>query len=118
MDRQGFKDGQATEVEIELTIYPSRYFIKKWGLPSESCSVVLTIKNKEGIQHRFTSPLFQNLRVHTFSNGVQVFGKKLENLYLDPGATIQWGFSDAKAKNSTATSARPSEVNSCCSIWM
>lgn len=61
--------------------------------------MVLTIKNKDGSQHRFTSQFFQNLRVRTFSNGMQVFGKDLEDLYLEPGATIQLGFSDGHEFN-------------------
>lgn len=104
MDRRRFKDAQATEVEIDPTLRQSQYFITKWAPPSESSSVELTIKNKDGIQHRFTSQFFENLRVRTFSNGVQVFGKDFEGLYLDSGATIQLGFSDAKDRNSTATS--------------
>lgn len=92
MDRRGSKLAQATEVEIELTIRPSQYFITKWALPPESSYVVLNIKIADGIQHRFTSQLFQSLRVYTFSNGMQVYGKDLEGFYLDQWTTIQLGF--------------------------
>jgi uncharacterized cupredoxin-like copper-binding protein len=83
---------QAVEVEIELTIRQSQYFKTKWAPPPENSSVVLTIKNEDDIRHGFTSQLFQDLLVRTLSDGVQVYGKGIEGLYLDPGATIQLRF--------------------------
>ena len=87
-----FNMAQAIEVEIELTIRQSQYVKTKWAAPPEGSSVVLTITNEDDIRHGFTSQLFQNLLVHTLSNGVQVYGKGIEGLYLDPGATIQLRF--------------------------
>jgi uncharacterized cupredoxin-like copper-binding protein len=87
-----FNMAQATEVEIELTIRDSQYTKTKWAPPQEGASVVLTIKNEDDIRHGFTSQLFLNLLVRTLSNGVQIYGKGIEGLYLDPGATIQLRF--------------------------
>jgi uncharacterized cupredoxin-like copper-binding protein len=87
-----FNMAQAVEVEIELTIRQSQYFKTKWAPPPENSSVVLTIKNEDDIRHGFTSQLFQDLLVRTLSDGVQVYGKGIEGLYLDPGATIQLRF--------------------------
>jgi uncharacterized cupredoxin-like copper-binding protein len=87
-----FNHAHAIEVEIELTIRDSRYTKTKWAPPQEGASVVLTIKNEDDIRHGFTSPLFHNLLVRTLSDGVQIYGKGIEGLYLDPGATIQLRF--------------------------
>lgn len=87
-----FNIAQAVEVEIELTIRQSQYFKTKWTPPPEGASVVLTIKNEDDIRHGFTSQLFHNLLVRTLSDGVQIYGKGIEGLYLDPGATIQLRF--------------------------
>ncbi len=87
-----FNSAQAFEVEIELTIRDSRYTKTKWAPPPEGASVVLTIKNEDDIRHGFTSLLFHNLLVRTLSDGVQIYGKGIEGLYLDPGATIQLRF--------------------------
>ena len=87
-----FNSAQAVEVEIELTIRQSQYFKTKWAPPPENSSVVLTIKNEDDIRHGFTSQLFQDLLVRTLSDGVQIYGKGIEGLYLDPGATIQLRF--------------------------
>ena len=87
-----FNLAQAVEVEIELTIRQSQYFKTKWAPPPENSSVVLTIKNEDDIRHGFTSQLFQDLLVRTLSDGVQVYGKGIGGLYLDPGATIQLRF--------------------------
>ena len=87
-----FNLARAVEVEIELTIRQSQYFKTKWTPPPEGATVVLTIKNEDDIRHGFISQLFQNLLVRTLSDGVQVYGKGIEGLYLDPGATIQLRF--------------------------
>jgi uncharacterized cupredoxin-like copper-binding protein len=87
-----FNRVQAIEVEIEFTIRDSRYTKTKWAPPPEGSSVVLTIKNEDNIRHGFTSHLFHNLLVRTLSDGVQIYGKGIEGLYLDPGATIQLRF--------------------------
>jgi uncharacterized cupredoxin-like copper-binding protein len=87
-----FNIAQAIEVEIELTIRDSQYTKTKWAPPPEGAAVVLTIKNEDAIRHGFTSQLFHNLLVHTLSDGVQIYGKGIEGLYLDPGATIQLQF--------------------------
>ncbi|PJA78654.1 MAG: hypothetical protein CO149_02850 [Nitrospirae bacterium CG_4_9_14_3_um_filter_51_5] len=87
-----FTIAQAIEVEIALTIRDSQYTKTKWAPSPEGASVVLTIKNEDAIRHGFTSQLFQNLLVRTFSDGAQIYGKGIEGLYLDPGATIQLRF--------------------------
>jgi uncharacterized cupredoxin-like copper-binding protein len=83
---------QAIEVEIELIIRDSQYTKSKWAPPPEGATVLLTIKNEDTIRHGFTSQLFHNLLIRTFSEGVQVYGKGIEGLYLEPGATIQLRF--------------------------
>lgn len=87
-----FNSAKATEVEIELTIRDSQYTKTKWDPPRDGASIVLTIKNEDAIRHGFTSLLFHNLLVHTLSDGVQIYGKGIEGLYLDAGATIQLRF--------------------------
>lgn len=92
LDGWMFNIAQAIEVEIELTIRDSQYTNTKWAPPPEGAFMVLTIKNEDDIRHGFTSQLFHNLLVRTFSDGVQIYGKGLEGLYLDPGSTIQLRF--------------------------
>lgn len=87
-----FNMAQAVEVEIELTIRDSQYTKTKWDPTPEGSSVILTIKNEDAMRHGFTSQLFRNLLVRTLSDGVQIYGKGIEGLYLDPGATIQLRF--------------------------
>ncbi len=89
----GFADSvHAIEVEIELTIRDSRYVLTEWVPPQEGASIVLTIKNEGSVRHGFTSALFQNLLVQTDAGGVQVYGKGIEGLYIDPGKTVHLRF--------------------------
>jgi uncharacterized cupredoxin-like copper-binding protein len=83
---------QAIEVEIDITIRDSRYIKTKWSPPPEGAAVVLTITNEDTVRHGFTSPLFHDLLVRAESDGVQIYGKEIEGLYLDPGKTVQLRF--------------------------
>jgi len=83
---------QAIEVEINLTIQNSKFVTTKWAPPPEGASVVLTIANEDNVRHGLTSELFHNLLIKTISEGVQIYGKGIEGLYLDPGKTVQLRF--------------------------
>ncbi|HBP88614.1 MAG: cupredoxin domain-containing protein [Nitrospira sp.] len=83
---------QAMEVEINITIRDSQYVTTKWAPPPEGASVVLTITNEDDERHGFTSKLFHQLLIQTFSEGVQIYGKGIEGLYLDTGKTVQLRF--------------------------
>ncbi len=83
---------QAIEVEIDITIRDSQYVTTKWAPPPEGAWVVLTITNEDTVRHGFTSKLFLNLLVQTFSGGVQLYGKGIEGLYLDPEKMVQLRF--------------------------
>jgi uncharacterized cupredoxin-like copper-binding protein len=87
-----FNAAQAIEVEIDITIRDSRYLKTKWAPPPEGASVVLTITNEDKVRHGFTSKLFHNLLLQSASDGVQIYGKGIEGLYLDPGKTVQLRF--------------------------
>ena len=89
----GFADlVHAIEVEIKLTIRDSQYIMTKWIPPPEGALMVLTIKNEDDIRHGFTSDLFHNHLIRTNADGIQVYGKGIEGLYLDPGKTVQLRF--------------------------
>lgn len=87
-----FNAAQAIEVEIDITIRDSQYLKTKWAPPPEGASVVLTIRNEDTVRHGFTSTLFHHLLVKTVSEGVQIYGKGIEGLYLEPGKTVQLRF--------------------------
>jgi len=82
----------AIGVEIKLTIRDSRYLMTTWVPPPEGALIVLTIKNEDGIRHGFTSELFHNHLIRTDAGGVQIYGKGIEGLYIDPGKTVQLRF--------------------------
>lgn len=83
---------QAMEVEINITIRDSQYVTTKWAPPPEGASVVLTITNEDNERHGFTSKLFHNLLIRSVSEGVHLYGKGIEGLYLEPGKTVQLRF--------------------------
>lgn len=83
---------QAIEVEIKLTIRNSQYVLTKWVPPSKGAMVVLTIKNEDNQRHGFQSEFFFNHLVRTDSMGIQVYGKGIEGLYIDPGKTVRLRF--------------------------
>lgn len=87
-----FNAAQAIEVEIDVTIRDNQYLKTKWAPPPEGASVVLTITNEDTVRHGLTSTLFHHLLVKTTSDGVQIYGKGIEGLYLDPGKTVQLRF--------------------------
>jgi hypothetical protein len=82
----------AIEVEIKLAIRDSQYIMTEWVPPPEGAFLVITIKNEDAIRHGFISELFHNHLIRTNASGVQVYGKGIEGLYLDPGKTIQLRF--------------------------
>jgi len=82
----------AIEVEIKLVIRDSQYVLAEWVPPLEGALIVLTIKNEDAIRHGFISELFHNHLIRTNTSGVQVYGKGIEGLYLDPGKTVQLRF--------------------------
>lgn len=78
----------ALDVEIQLVIRDSQYIMTKWVPPPEGALMVITIINEDDIRHGFTSDLFENLLVRADANGVQVYGKGIEGLYIEPGRSV------------------------------
>jgi len=83
---------QVIDVEITLTIRNSEYLLTKWVPPLEGSMVNLTIKNEDHKRHGFQSEFFHNHLVTTDIMGVQVYGKGIEGLYIDPGKTVRLQF--------------------------
>ena len=76
-----------------------------------------TIKNEDGIRHGFTSELFHNHLIRTDAGGVQIYGKGIEGLYIDPGKTSSCGFkSTGRVTMNFSVISIPICKESCCSF--
>lgn len=76
------------EQRIEIAIRDSVYVRTKTMPVLAGVPTVLVIRNEDPVQHGFVSPMFAALQIRVEGEGIEVFGKGIEGVHLDPGKTL------------------------------
>lgn len=76
------------EQRIEISIRDSVYVRTKTMPVLAGVPTLLVIRNEDLVQHGFVSPTFAALSVRVEGEGIEVFGKGIEGVHLDPGKTL------------------------------
>ncbi len=82
---------EATSVQeprIEIAIRDSVYVRTKTMPIVAGVPTTLIIRNEDPVRHGFVSPMVTALFVRVESEGIEVFGKGIEGVHLDPGKTL------------------------------
>lgn len=75
------------EQRIEVAIRNAVYVRTKTMPILAGVPTLLVIRNEDPVQHGFVSPMFAALSVRVEGEGIEVFGKGIEGVHLDPGKT-------------------------------
>ena len=78
--------GAQAEQQIDITINDFTYTVKQSPLQLH-IPTVITVRNEDTVRHNFNSATFHGMLVETAHEGVMVYGKGLEGLFLDPATT-------------------------------
>lgn len=73
------------EQRIELAIRDSVFVRTKTMPVLAGVPTLLVIRNEDPVQHGFVSPMFAALYIRVEGEGIEVFGKGIEGVHLDPG---------------------------------
>jgi hypothetical protein len=76
------------EQRIEISIRDSVYVRTKTMPILAGVPTLLIIRNEDPVRHGFVSPTFAALSVRVEGEGIEVFGKGIEGVHLDPGKTL------------------------------
>jgi uncharacterized cupredoxin-like copper-binding protein len=76
------------EQRIEIAIRDSVYVRTKTMPVLAGVPTLLVIRNEDPVQHGFVSPMFAALYIRVEGEGIEVFGKGIEGVHLDPGKTL------------------------------
>ncbi|CAE6740007.1 cupredoxin domain-containing protein [Nitrospira defluvii] len=82
---------EATSVQeqrIEIAIRDSVYVSTKTTPILAGVPTLLILRNEDPVRHGFVSPMFASLPVRVEGEGIEVFGKGIEGVHLDPGKTL------------------------------
>lgn len=76
------------EPRIEIAIRDSVYVRTKAMPIVAGVPTTLIVRNEDPVRHGFVSPMFAALSVRVEGEGIEVFGKGIEGVHLDPGRTL------------------------------
>ncbi len=78
--------GAQAEQRIDITIKDLSYHVER--IPVQlHVPTVITVRNEDSVRHNFHSATFHGMLVEIEHEGVMVYGKGLEGMFLDPART-------------------------------
>ncbi len=76
------------EQRIKIAIRDSVYVRTRTTPILAGVPTLLIFGNEDPVRHSFVSPMFAALSVRVEGEGIEVFGKGIEGVHLDPGNTL------------------------------